>query len=52
MYLYNEFLMKFLDDMNTVLCPVIFNNNTVELTCKLLIIVVLDLLCVTGRFEC
>ena len=45
MYLNNEFLMKFIDDMNTMSCPIIFNSNTMELTMHTSCYWVLDLLC-------
>ena len=32
MYLYNEFIMNFQNDINTLLCPSKNNNNTIELT--------------------
>ena len=32
MYLYNEFLMNILNDINIVLCPLKSNSNTIELT--------------------
>ena len=47
MYLYNEFLMKFLDDKNTVSCPIIFNSGTIELNVHTSCCWVLDLLCVS-----
>ena len=32
MYSYNEFLMNILGDLNTMLCPIENNSNTIELT--------------------
>ena len=32
MYLYNEFIMNILNDINTLLCPSKNNSNTIELT--------------------
>ena len=32
MYLYNEFIMNILNDMNTLSCPSENNINTIELT--------------------
>ena len=32
MYLYNEFLMNILNDINTMSCPIENNSNTIELT--------------------
>ena len=32
MYLYNEFIMKFKDDIKTMLYPIIFKSNTILLT--------------------
>ena len=45
--MYKEFLMKFIDDINTMLCPIIINSNTIELTVHTSWYCVLDLLCVT-----
>ena len=39
--------MKFIDDINTMLCPIIINSNTIELTVHTSWYCVLDLLCVT-----
>ena len=36
--------MKFIDDVNTMLCPIIFNSKTIELTVRTFYWV-LDLLC-------
>ena len=44
MYWYNEILYN----INTVLCPVKINNNTIELTVHTFCYWVLDLLCVTN----
>ena len=32
MYLYNEFLVNILNDINIMLCPIENNSNTIELT--------------------
>ena len=48
---YNEFLIKFQDDINTMLCPKIFKSNTIELTVHTSCYWVLDLLCV-NLFHC
>ena len=32
MYLYNEFIMNILNDINTLSCPSKNNSNTIELT--------------------
>ena len=38
MYLYNEFLMNFCNDINTMSCLIIFNSNTIELTMHFLLL--------------
>ena len=42
----NEFLMKFIDDINTMLCLIKVNSNTIELNVHTSCDCVLDLLCV------
>ena len=47
MYLYNEFLMNILNDINIVSCPFKSNSNTIELTVHTSCFGVINLLCVT-----
>ena len=46
MYLYNEFLMNILNDINTMSCPIKINSNTIKLTVHTSCCFVFDLLCV------
>ena len=45
----NEFLMNIINDINTMLCPIKNNSNTIELTVPTSCYWVLDLLCVTNN---
>ena len=48
MYLYNKFLMRILNDINIMLCPIKSDSNTIELTVHASCYWFLDLLCVSG----
>ena len=46
MYLYDEFLMTILNEINMMSCPIKNNSNKIELTVQTFCYWVLDLLCV------